>query len=328
MASETLWWLERRGGGRVAITAAGILVGRSAGCDIILSEPHASRRHAIVYLAGGAPRLVPMGSAPCIVDGTAVAIPRELSTSSTVELGGEGFCVRSETRALGRESSWILHAGGGSLFGLSRHVHSVGGGGGDDLVFDGLPPRALTFYSGPGRIAVEFGAPGGGVNGEAKSAGDVVELQRGDRIQCSAVSLRVATGGMIDDVTTRAGAGEGGAALGASEVQLEFLPRGGRATVSMGGALSSIYLAGLRCDLLASLIRPPSTGVAGELVDDERLIAAIWPGKAMGRADLNTLVYRLRRDLLRGGVDGFGLVEREAGGVRLRLAAGARVDII
>jgi len=88
------------------------------------------------------------------------------------------------------------------------------------------------------------------------------------------------------------------------------------------------YLADRRCDLVATLLQPPGAYSAGELVPDPVVIDKVWPGKAMGRTDLNVLVHRLRKDLVRCGVDAKLVVRARGGGAtRFALADDAKVTI-
>ena len=111
--------------------------------------------------------------------------------------------------------------------------------------------------------------------------------------------------------------------------RLEFLPRGGRLTVGYAGWERTLWLADRRCDLVATLLFPPAPYAAGDLIPDEALIPRVWPGgRQGGRVELNTLVFRTRKDLVRADVDGAALLDRYDGGVRFRLADGADVAMV
>lgn len=61
-----------------------------------------------------------------------------------------------------------------------------------------------------------------------------------------------------------------------------------------------VWRADRRCDLVALLLKPPD-GQAGDVVPDETLRLRVWGGDAaLGRAQLNTLIHRLRKTLTRG----------------------------
>jgi hypothetical protein len=78
---------------------------------------------------------------------------------------------------------------------------------------------------------------------------------------------------------------------------------------------------------MALLLQPPEPYAAGALLEDDLLIARVWPGQARTRIDLNTLVYRLRRDLVAAGIDASTFVLRAPGGGGTRLGLPASVAI-
>ena len=97
--------------------------------------------------------------------------------------------------------------------------------------------------------------------------------------------------------------------------------------MTVDGSEHSVYLPDRRCDLIATLLRPPDGTKPGEFLDDETLISRVWPGRSMSRSDLNVLVHRVRKSLASVGVDGGALLQRAkgGGGTRLALAGGARI---
>jgi hypothetical protein len=108
---------------------------------------------------------------------------------------------------------------------------------------------------------------------------------------------------------------------------LLFLQKGGRLTLGFGAREHTAWLADRRCDLVASLLKPQGAYAPGDVVPDEVLFRRVWPGGEPGRTELNTLVFRARKDLLKAGLDGAALLERQPGGVRFRLAARAAVRV-
>lgn len=90
-----------------------------------------------------------------------------------------------------------------------------------------------------------------------------------------------------------------------------------------------MYLAERRCNLVAALLSPTRPYAPGEFVHDEAVIPRVWPHKHKSRSDLNTLLHRVRRDLMTAGVDGAALIERAKGGgaTRFRLAPAATVVV-
>lgn len=110
-------------------------------------------------------------------------------------------------------------------------------------------------------------------------------------------------------------------------VELEFLPRGGRLRLRGPAGERGLYLPGQRCELMALLLQPPAPYRAGEILDDDLLIARLWPTQTRTRIDLNTLVYRLRKDLVRAGVDAAAFIRRAPGGGGTQLGIGSEVAI-
>lgn len=58
------------------------------------------------------------------------------------------------------------------------------------------------------------------------------------------------------------------------------------------------------------------------------LLPRVWPDGKAGRVELNTLLFRTRKDLVRADVDGAALLERLDNSTRIRLAHGADVAIV
>ena len=57
------WWLRTSDGGRIAISSSGVLLGRAPDSDLVLTDDRASRRHAMVYVAGDAAKVVSLAAA-------------------------------------------------------------------------------------------------------------------------------------------------------------------------------------------------------------------------------------------------------------------------
>ena len=63
-------------------------------------------------------------------------------------------------------------------------------------------------------------------------------------------------------------------------------------------------------------------------IPDEVLLPRIWPDGRAGRVELNTLVFRVRKDLVRADIDGPALLDRGDGATRFRLFDGAAVSLV
>jgi len=78
----------RRDGKRLAVEAGGAVLGRSRECEIVLSDPNVSRRHAEIRPRGGGWVLDDLGSTNGVsVNGVQVDRPKVLSDGDDIELG-------------------------------------------------------------------------------------------------------------------------------------------------------------------------------------------------------------------------------------------------
>ena len=311
------------------------MLGRAADCDVVLVSEDASRRQAMVYLGADGPHVVPMGRAPTLLDGVVVETPRACGHGSNVEVPGLKCTLVAEPVTLrDGEPSWVIERVGGAFFGIGERPLTIGGAPDDGLHVAGLPAHALTFRVVSERLVVEFGTAGT-VDGRAIAAGSVEGLAPGSRVTGGeladpnhSIALRVIDGGRQHDATTR-GAGVRLPDEQVTTAALEFLPHGGRLRLVSGSRELSLYLPDRRCDLVACLLQPPAPLLPGEFVPDDVLLPRVWPGKPADRTAINVLVHRLRRDLVRAGIDGCALVERSAGGgaTRFALSRGASVGV-
>ncbi len=301
----------------------------------MLVSEDASRRQALVYLGAEGPYVVAMGRAPTMLDGVTVETSRQCTNGSKVEVPGLSCTLVAEpVTEREEEPSWVIERVGGAFFGVGERPLTIGGAADDGLRIAGRPPHALTFRVIGERLVVEFGADGT-VDGRAVAAGAVEGLRPGSRVGVGdpadvdhSIALRVIDGGRAHDVTTQ-GMGVRPVDVRVTAIALEFLPHGGRLRLVSAGRERSLYLADRRCDLVACLLQPPAPLQPGEVVPDDVLLPRVWPGKPADRTAINVLVHRLRRDLVRAGIDGVALVERSTGGggTRLVLARGAKVEV-
>src|SRR5262249_53669932 len=84
----TVAWLVAPEGTRVAINPAGVLVGRSPRCDVVLTKPDASRMQAIILMGAGGPCLSVLGKGPTAINGAPVVGERDLAGGDRIELPG------------------------------------------------------------------------------------------------------------------------------------------------------------------------------------------------------------------------------------------------
>jgi hypothetical protein len=309
------WWL--RAGDSLAkrITPGGLLLGRAAHCDVVVRSDQASRRQALLYLATKAPRLVVLGRGPVSVDGRRVDGEAELVDGGRIEL--PGLALRVEREALHRPSApagteaWVIEDPRGGLFGVARSPFLIGGGLEDDLRVDGWPPGALCLELGGQGLTLEPSVEVT-VDGERWPAGRRGRLCRGATLEHAGETIRVVTGGTFTSGSTAAVEPEAPPRITAAH--LEFLPRGGRLHLTVGGERHGVYLSDRRCDLAAVLLSPPEPLRPGDPVEDGAVIARVWGRDKASRENLNVLLHRLRKDLGRAGLDGAALLRRAEGG--------------
>jgi hypothetical protein len=327
---RTQWWLSDSEGAKRRLEPAGILIGRSPECDLVLRHPKASRSQALVYLEAEEPRLVVLGRGRTLVDGQRVERDVKLECGQTIDVPGSTFRVvtSSEPDPGTPGRGWVLDLPGGGLFGLSGGSLRVGGHAEDDLLLDGWPNHACMLRTTLGRLHMVANATLH-VDGAIVHEGELVALSAGSRIELGDQALRVVAGGDFGHGST-AGTEDGQRAPLPQAVRLEFMPRGGRLHLRGPKQEQSVYLPGHRCDLMAVLLQPPAPFRPGDVLDDALVLSRVWPNQARGRVDLNTLIYRLRRDLVAAGIDATAFIRRAAGGgaTGVELAPNATVEIV
>jgi hypothetical protein len=320
------WWLANGDGVRRRVDAGGVLIGRAPRCDLVLRDPKASRSQALVYLDGDEPHLLVLGKGRTRLNGAVAGRETRLAAGDRVSVPGlELELVSSADQADARDGqAWVLDRPGGGLFGVSYGPFVIGGHASDDLQLIGWPDHALTLHPTQGRLhlATQVALE---VDGIALDPSGLMALLPGSSIVYAGHTLRVVAGGQFGQGSTLTDSG--GATALPDRIDLEFLPRGGRLRVHTAGGECCVYLPGQRCDLMALLLRPPDPYRRGEFLDDELLLPRVWPNQLRTRIDLNTLIYRLRRDLVRAGIDATALIVRAPGGGGTRLGVGDEVAI-
>lgn len=324
------WWLELPDGTRRKIGPAGVLIGRSPDCDLVLDDDRASRRHAIVHCTADGVALVSLRRSSArgapehdasLVDGTQLSFP------------GLTVTVRASARVHDLDPSWVLRHSGGGIFGVDERGLSVGSGPDDDLRIADCPPRSALFSVAHGQLLLEarVSLSVSGRRGELVRlpADSAHRLSRGDVVHLGRAQISVIVGG-VTHMGTTVGRGDGPAhdCAKLTSVRLQSLPRGGRLFVAFGGEPAVAYLAGRRCDLAACLLQPPGPYDAGELIPDEVVIERVWPDGRTARSAVGVLLHRLRRDLVYAGLDGAALVVRAEGGGATRFAVPPGASVV
>jgi len=319
-------WLHRVDGGTLAIPERGLVLGRRDDCDAVLASPEASQVHALLTPTLDGLELFAVGRNPTLVDGTPIRGRRILPDGCRLELPGGSYRVEVCKGRTWSDRAWCIEHPDGQRYALRRLPFRIGGGRGDHLVVEGWPDGAVAFLAAGGAVAAELRVDAR-LNGVEAPAGTVELIEAWDRFEVAGKVVSVRAGGAESRDTTVLLAH-----LGPKEVRFRFEPTGARLELRYAdedGVLTA-ELPELRARLVATLLQPPGNYQAGDAVPDDRLIPSIWSARAeRGRTDLNVLIYRLRKDLMRAGINPARLVERarNGGSTRVLLAPGAVVRV-
>lgn len=303
------------------VGVGGLLIGRGPECDWIVLGTGVSRAHALVRMGTEGPQILVLGGQAGTVNGQRFEHAADLPDGADVEIAGVVFHVRYKPAP--RHVHWALQLDNGPLLGVARAPLSMGGGDNDRVLVEGLPPRAVRFSVVAGALFLDTQVPVE-VDGEAWTESTVMPVSPGSVIVVGGQRLRV-----------RAAVPSGGATTPMPEDEparaayFEFMPVGGRLTLTFADRPVSVELSELHARLVAVLLSPPEGHTPGEFIPDEVILGKIWPRQAKQRTDLNTLVHRLRRSLLRHRLHPAAVLERAAqgGALRLRLAKSADVRV-
>ena len=310
-------------GARRRLDAGGLLFGRDAQCDVVLQDARASRRQAMLYLHPDGPRVVKFGRGPTRLNGGDVEGTVPVGPGDEVEVPGLRFGVlREEIEGESVRPGWAVHAEGG-VFGITKSPFLVGGED-DDLVVAGWPPAALLLHWVDGTLCLEPRASLL-VDGAPAPVGELLSVRADTTIEHGSSGVRLLRVGASMSGTTAPGQGPRGDLPIAA--QLEFLPKGGRLALRFIDRQFRLYLTGRRCDLIATLLSPPEPHRPGDAIPDAVLVPRVW-ADSPGTNDLRVLLHRVRKDLVRAGLDGPRLLARVRGvGIRFALEAGADVVV-
>jgi len=313
-----MWTLETASGHRMRIPEQGLRIGRNPDCDLVLENRHASGLHAMLVPTARGLELFSLGRNPTQVNSKPVEGRAKLISDDEVQLPGLCFRVRGSSSP---GISWLLEHGE-----IRRRIDGtlrIGGSDSDDLIVEAWPARAVVVTLVHNQPVAEI-RQGMSLHSELQEP-TIQELVDGDELSCGPGLVRVRA--VMDDAapTLRA-------AVLPVRAHFSFLPTGGLLQLGFAdGTSAEIELPELRARLVAALLSPPGDYEGGELVPDELLLSAIWPGaNNRDRTDLNTLVHRTRKELLRAGVNPTNILVRARGGgaTRFRVIEGAQVAVI
>ncbi len=310
---------------RVPIDSGGVSVGRGVECDLGLDDEHISRRHAQLTPTHDAVELRPLGRNPVAVNGVAHAAAVVLANGDRIGIADQVFTVQIVTDATAAEPAQWTVAHAGVWHAIARPGFTIGGGDGDDLQVPGSDEGVARLHLVQEALFVEVDGDGVSLNDAPVGPGAVEPVGEGDRITIGDIDLeaRRRTGARV--TPTRA------VVVFPERVELRLLARGGRLALWFAGAERTLVVSERRLELLAVLLRPPAPLTPGGYVPDDVILQRVWPrSDRADHGDLNVLIHRLRRDLVRAGVNGPALIQRQAGGggTRFAVAATTRIDVV
>ncbi|MEM7676126.1 MAG: FHA domain-containing protein [Myxococcota bacterium] len=323
------WWLKTSDGSQIPVGGAGVLIGRAPDAEVVLTDRRASRRHALVHRSGNGLVVMSLGKGRTQVKGARVVTEQRLEPGDVVDVPGQQLRVGRSNEDVAKEGAeWVLHRIGGGLYGLGRTPFTVGGGD-DHLTLNGWPPAAVTLWPTAAGIAIEAGTSLV-VDKQPLIEGQVVNGRSSTLIVRDDVRLQLLAGVGSDALASTVAEDEASMAAGARQVRLVFLPRGARLYVISDAAEQAAYLPERRAELVSLLLAPPEPFRPGDVISDEVLIERLWPRQVKMPNDLHVLVHRVRKSLVAAGLDGAGLIVREAhgGGTRFCLLDGASVSVV
>jgi hypothetical protein len=312
--------------GRLLVRHAGLLVGRSAECDVVLADARVSRHHLLLRPTDDGVEVTVLGRAPVQVNGAAVAASATLRDGDAIALLGKTFRVVSTAAPPARVESfvWGVEVREGAYYRVLESPFTLGGGPRDHLQMAQWPPALLTLTTVQRALVLEASQPGVTLDGAALQESQVAAVLPGAVARYLDQSIRFVAAPAASELETVPSEDESLPRL----ARLEFLTRGGRLTLGFGAWERTLWLADRRCDLVATLLFPPAPFTAGDAIPDEVLLPRVWPDGHAGRVELNTLVFRARKDLVRADIDGATLVDRGDGATRFRLRDGATATLV
>jgi hypothetical protein len=313
-------WL-RTDDARLPLDGGSLLIGRNFDCDIVLSGERVSRHHALVRVTDAGVEVVALGGGPTMFGAKPVEGAQPLRVGDRFEIDGHTFSLEADALAAEPGHHWFIEPTPGVLVRVAGERVTVGGGD-DDVAVSAWPASAVALAALGERLVLEANVADVRV-GRALDVGEMVHVESGELIACGAVALRV--------VALPADPSKPTAVTAADEpvtsAVLSFFPRGGRLALRVGARERKVYLAEKRSELVALLLQPPPPYAAGDFVPDAVLLDRLWPGGEASRTDLNTLLWRVRRDFADAGLDRVNLFERKGGGLRVRLPPGSRAEV-
>jgi hypothetical protein len=301
-------WLTDADGVRRRVPPEGLVIGRSAAADLVVSDERSSKRQALVRPTSSGLEVHHLGRNATAVNGTPVPGVARLRSGDRLEVPGGAFLADVEDAPRPRRAEWLVQIGS-NLHRVAERLR-VGGSPRDDVGLLSVPAQLVVLHATPDGLLLEVGGDGVQLDGEPVDPESLPALTAGSELRLGKHVLTVRLEGELHGHTTQLGD-----APTLREVRLEFLPTGADLALQVGRERLECRLSELRARLTSVLLQPPSPLTAGDFVPDEIVFPAVWPRQPdRSHYDVNTLVHRLRKDLLRAGASPTRFLERARGG--------------
>ncbi|MEL7372592.1 MAG: FHA domain-containing protein, partial [Myxococcota bacterium] len=82
------WWLKTADGSRIPVGGAGVLIGRAPDAEVVLTDPRASRRHALVHASTDGLVVMSLGKGRTEVGGVRVVTEQKLEPGHSIDVPG------------------------------------------------------------------------------------------------------------------------------------------------------------------------------------------------------------------------------------------------
>lgn len=258
------------------------------------------------------------------MNSTPVTDKTRLKGGDVVSMNGITVTVDAPLHRNAPYSAWSVLRFGSNLIGINRPQFTIGGRLSDDILVAGLPPAAITLHTAQQSLLVELSEPGT-INGEELPSRYFQQVYPGDQLtlknehltfysdrKISADSTEIIAESLLPIKVTLTFKLSGG------ELQLEFIQ----------DQTVVVELTEMRASLIAILLSPPGDYKPGELVPDDILASAIWPRQpGKGRTDINLLIHRVRKNLLKSGLNAYRILERARTGNATRFALAPQATV-
>jgi hypothetical protein len=303
-----------------SVGPSGLLIGRSGVCDLVLANPHVSGRQALIRHTPQGAELISIGRNPTAVGGKKVADRVNLVDGDAIELPGTTLTVHIDP--VDDRPTWMVLDPLGLGHPIRGDQLQIGEGSRADLQAIGggvaLHPRGKALVADPGA--------GVSLDGEELMEDVPVEVPAGATLTVGQTDFLIVAEAPAGSDTTRR--------IATPELpcyaELAFLPTGGKLTLQVGSETMQLSLSELRARLVAILLGPPSGHTPGDYIPDEVILPAVWPRQPeKTHTDLNLLLHRVRRSLLKAGANPTRVLERapQGGALRFCLARDAEVKV-